>query len=123
MAAMAIVGVLLGIGALLLGIPSPSALALIFGLSEFVPVVGPIVGAVPVLIVALGEGNGLVRKGCSEPGEGMPGFVSAMDGALACLRSCAQETARSAEDAQGPYNFRHIFRGVAYAIACAIHTL
>jgi predicted PurR-regulated permease PerM len=56
MAAMAIVGVLLGIGALLLGIPSPSALALIFGLSEFVPVVGPIVGAVPVLIVALGEG-------------------------------------------------------------------
>jgi len=56
MAAMAIVGVLIAVGALLLGIPSPLALGLIFGLSEFVPVVGPIVGAVPVLIVALGEG-------------------------------------------------------------------
>jgi len=56
MAAMAIVGVLIGLGALLLGVPSPLALGLIFGLCEFVPVVGPIVGAVPVLIVALGEG-------------------------------------------------------------------
>src|SRR5262249_54355909 len=44
MAAMAIVGVLIAVGALLLGIPSPLALGLIFGLSEFVPVVGPIVG-------------------------------------------------------------------------------
>jgi predicted PurR-regulated permease PerM len=56
MAAMAIVGALIGVGALLLGIPSSLALGLIFGLSEFVPVVGPIVGAVPVLIVALGQG-------------------------------------------------------------------
>jgi len=54
--AMIIVGVLLGLGALLLGIPSPLALGLIFGLSEFVPVVGPIVAAVPILLVALGQG-------------------------------------------------------------------
>jgi predicted PurR-regulated permease PerM len=55
-AAMAIVGILIAVGAFILGIPSPLALGLIFGLSEFVPVVGPIIGAVPVLIVALGGG-------------------------------------------------------------------
>ena len=52
--AMAIVGVLVGLGVPLLGIPSPLALGLIFALSEFVPVVGPIIGAIPVLLVALG---------------------------------------------------------------------
>ena len=53
--AMLMVGVLIGGGALLLGIPSPFALGLIFGLAEFVPVVGPVVGAVPVLLVAVGQ--------------------------------------------------------------------
>ena len=53
--AMVMVGVLVGGGALLLGIPSPFALGLIFGLAEFVPVVGPVVGAVPVLLVAMGQ--------------------------------------------------------------------
>jgi predicted PurR-regulated permease PerM len=46
--AMAIVGVLVGLWVLLLGIPSPLALGLIFAVSEFVPVVGPIIGAIPV---------------------------------------------------------------------------
>jgi predicted PurR-regulated permease PerM len=54
--AMAIVGLLIGIGALLLGIPSPLALGLIYGLTEFVPVIGPIIGAVPVLLVAAAQG-------------------------------------------------------------------
>jgi predicted PurR-regulated permease PerM len=55
LAAMLIVGALVGIGVWLLGIPSPIALGLIFGLLEFIPLVGPIVGAVPVLLVAAGQ--------------------------------------------------------------------
>jgi predicted PurR-regulated permease PerM len=58
--AMLIVGVLVGGGALLIGIPSPFALGLIFGLAEFVPVVGPVVGAIPVLLVAMGQSWELV---------------------------------------------------------------
>jgi predicted PurR-regulated permease PerM len=54
--AMVIVGLLIGFGALLLGIHFPLALGLIFGLTEFVPVIGPIVGAVPVLLVAAAQG-------------------------------------------------------------------
>jgi predicted PurR-regulated permease PerM len=53
--AMVMVGVLITIGALLIGIPSPLALGLIFGLTEFVPVIGPIAGAIPVLLVAVGQ--------------------------------------------------------------------
>ena len=53
--AMLMVGVLIGGGALLIGIPSPFALGLIFGLAEFVPVAGPVVGAIPVLLVAAGQ--------------------------------------------------------------------
>jgi predicted PurR-regulated permease PerM len=54
---MVIVGVLVAVGALLIGIPSPLALGLIFGLTEFVPVIGPIVGALPVLLVAAGQSS------------------------------------------------------------------
>jgi len=53
--AMVIVGVLIAVGALLIGIPSALALGLIFGLTEFVPVVGPIAGAVLVVLVAIGQ--------------------------------------------------------------------
>jgi predicted PurR-regulated permease PerM len=53
--AMIIVGVLVGTGAWVLGIPSPIALGLVFGLLEFVPLVGPIVGAIPVILVAAGQ--------------------------------------------------------------------
>jgi predicted PurR-regulated permease PerM len=35
--------------------PSLLALGLIFGLTEFVPVIGPIAGAVPVVLVAIGQ--------------------------------------------------------------------
>jgi predicted PurR-regulated permease PerM len=52
---MVMVGVLIAVGALFIGIPSPLALGLIFGLTEFVPVIGPIAGAVPVLLVAGGQ--------------------------------------------------------------------
>lgn len=53
--AMLIVGVLVGGGAWLLGIPSSIALGLIYGLLEFVPLLGPIVGAIPILLVAAGQ--------------------------------------------------------------------
>jgi predicted PurR-regulated permease PerM len=53
--AMATVGVLIAIGSLLIGIPSALALGLIFGLTEFVPVIGPIAGAFPVILVAIGK--------------------------------------------------------------------
>lgn len=51
--AMALVGVLAGLGLWLIGIPSALALGLIAGLLEFVPVVGPIVSAVPAILLAM----------------------------------------------------------------------
>lgn len=49
---MAIVGVLTGLGLWLAGIPAPLALGLLAGLLEFVPYLGPIVAAVPGLLLA-----------------------------------------------------------------------
>lgn len=53
---MTMVGVLVGLGAWAIGLPSPLALALFAFLTEFVPLIGPFVGAVPGLLLALGEG-------------------------------------------------------------------
>ena len=57
LASMVIVGVAVGVGLWLIGVPSALALGLFAGLAEFVPVVGPIVSAVPGLLLALPEGN------------------------------------------------------------------
>jgi predicted PurR-regulated permease PerM len=54
--AMVLVGTITGIGFWLVGLPSPLALGLIMGLAEFVPMVGPIVAAVPALLLAAGQG-------------------------------------------------------------------
>jgi predicted PurR-regulated permease PerM len=54
--AMALVGALYGLGAWWIGLPAPLALGVFAGLAEFVPVIGPILGALPVLLVALGGG-------------------------------------------------------------------
>ncbi|MEP9350700.1 AI-2E family transporter [Xanthobacter sp. KR7-225] len=51
--AMVVVGVLTFIGLTVLGIPSALALALFTGLAEFIPMVGPVVSAVPALLIAL----------------------------------------------------------------------
>ncbi|MDQ3077551.1 MAG: AI-2E family transporter [Pseudomonadota bacterium] len=51
--AMTIVGVLVGAGLWALGVPLAFALGLIAGLLDFVPLVGPIVAAVPALLLAL----------------------------------------------------------------------
>jgi predicted PurR-regulated permease PerM len=53
---MVIVGTLTGVGMWLIGMPSPLALGLLAGLLEFVPFVGPIVAAVPGLLLALTVG-------------------------------------------------------------------
>jgi len=53
--AMVLVGLLTGIGLWLVGVPSPFALGFIAGLAEFVPILGPIVAAVPTLLIASGQ--------------------------------------------------------------------
>jgi predicted PurR-regulated permease PerM len=50
---MIIVGVLTYAALSLLGIPSPVALALIAGIAEIIPYLGPFIGAVPAMLVAL----------------------------------------------------------------------
>jgi predicted PurR-regulated permease PerM len=55
--AMAIVGVVTSIGLALIGLPSALALGVLAGLSDFVPVVGPIVAAIPALLIAFSQGN------------------------------------------------------------------
>lgn len=54
--AMAAIAVTAYAGLALIGVPLAPLLALIAGLTNVVPYVGPIAGAVPALIVALGEG-------------------------------------------------------------------
>ena len=49
---MILVGSLVGIGLRLLGVPSPLALGLVAGIAQFVPILGPIISAVPALIIA-----------------------------------------------------------------------
>ncbi|MFG1419961.1 AI-2E family transporter [Xanthobacter sp. V0B-10] len=51
--AMVVVGVLTFVGLTVLGIPSALALALFASLAEFVPMVGPVVAAIPALLIAM----------------------------------------------------------------------
>ncbi len=53
---MAIVGVLTASGLWLLGVPAALALGLIAGVAEFVPVVGPIVAAIPGVLLGFSQG-------------------------------------------------------------------
>jgi predicted PurR-regulated permease PerM len=50
--AMLIVGVATSVGLWLVGVPSPFALGFIAGVAEFVPIIGPIVGAIPAILIA-----------------------------------------------------------------------
>lgn len=54
--AMALVGVLTGVGLWLIGIPSAIALAVIAAIAEFVPIFGPLFALIPALLVAAGLG-------------------------------------------------------------------
>ena len=50
---MIVVGVVTGIVLWILGIPAPFALGLIAGVLEFVPIVGPVLAAIPAIAMAL----------------------------------------------------------------------
>jgi predicted PurR-regulated permease PerM len=54
--AMAIVGGITYVGLLILAIPLAFALALLLGLFEFIPYIGPILGAGPMLLISAGQG-------------------------------------------------------------------
>ncbi len=58
--AMILVGTATGVGMWAIGVPSPLALGLIAGLTEFVPIIGPIVGAAPALLLASTQSYDLV---------------------------------------------------------------
>ena len=55
--AMLLVGVLTGIGAWLIGLPSAIALGLLAGMLEFIPYAGPLLTAVPALLIAATMGT------------------------------------------------------------------
>ncbi len=54
---MTVVGVLTGLGLLLLGVPLAPVLGLLAGLLDFVPTVGPIIAAVPGVLLAFSQGS------------------------------------------------------------------
>jgi predicted PurR-regulated permease PerM len=58
--AMIMVGILIAGGLALVGVPSALALGLIAGVTEFVPIIGPVIGAVPALLLASTESWNLV---------------------------------------------------------------
>jgi predicted PurR-regulated permease PerM len=55
---MALIGALVTLAVWLIGVPSPFALGLIAGVGEFIPYLGPILAAIPALLVALTKGSG-----------------------------------------------------------------
>lgn len=57
--AMVVVGLLTGLGLWLLGVPSAFALGLLAGLFEFIPFAGPILSAIPAVLLALAVGPDL----------------------------------------------------------------
>jgi predicted PurR-regulated permease PerM len=58
--AMTCVGVLTTLALWFIGLPSPVALGVIAGLSDFIPLVGPIIGALPAIIIAFSQDGSAV---------------------------------------------------------------
>lgn len=56
------VGAAVSVGTFLLGLPFPLMLGVFAGISELVPYLGPIIGAVPAVVVALGRSPWLAAK-------------------------------------------------------------
>lgn len=56
LAAMASIGTVVGVGLWALGIPAWGALGLLAALAEFIPIFGPIIAAVPALLIAFTKG-------------------------------------------------------------------
>jgi predicted PurR-regulated permease PerM len=53
---MVVVGVLTGLGLWLIGVPSAAALGLLAGVLEFIPLAGPVLAAIPALLLAMTVG-------------------------------------------------------------------
>jgi predicted PurR-regulated permease PerM len=53
--AMLVVGSFVGTGLWLIGVPSPWALGVLAGAAEFVPLLGPVLAAIPAVVLALGQ--------------------------------------------------------------------
>jgi len=53
---MTIIGTVTGIGLWLIGVPSALTLGLLAGLLEFIAIIGPIIAAIPALLIALTQG-------------------------------------------------------------------
>ena len=51
---MAIMGVMAGVGFWIIGLPNPVLLGVLAGLGELIPMVGPLIGFAPAVLVALG---------------------------------------------------------------------
>ena len=60
---MALIGSFTYIGLLILGVPIAFVLALFAGLAGFLPYLGPIIGAIPMVLVAGGESFHLALMG------------------------------------------------------------
>lgn len=54
---MALVGLASTLAVWLIGLPSPVALGVIAGLAEFIPYLGPVIAAIPALLVAVTQGG------------------------------------------------------------------
>jgi len=52
---MVIVGTLISIGLTVIGLPSALALGFLSGVAEFIPILGPILAAVPAILIAFSE--------------------------------------------------------------------
>lgn len=52
MVSMLFVGLLSGIGYWAIGLPTPAALGLIAGITNFIPYIGPVIGAIPAIVFA-----------------------------------------------------------------------
>lgn len=57
---MLIIGLMTGLGAWAVGLPAPFALGLIGGVAEVAPFIGPVLSAIPGLLLALEQGGGTV---------------------------------------------------------------
>jgi predicted PurR-regulated permease PerM len=56
LASMVVVGIATGIGLALAGVPMPFALGVLSGILDFVPVIGPLVAAIPGVLVGFAQG-------------------------------------------------------------------
>jgi predicted PurR-regulated permease PerM len=55
--AMAVTGTLTGLAMWAIGLPSPLALGLIAAVTEFIPLIGPFIGAAPALLIGFSQGT------------------------------------------------------------------